>query len=352
MNSFANERLILSLMGREGPAPDGLAEIHSAAFVEVCRSHRVAGLVHREAARDPSRTAALLPGLHQAARKTLVDNLVLLRALGDLSSVLSEEGIGFVVLKGASLLGFLYGEIQLRPMTDLDLLIRQKDWPKLADTLHSRGYRMPAAGEERYYARNWYHQLVESPATPPTNLEFHWNLESVERSRIDPEELIHEAVPCEIDGRSYLRLCDDHLLLHLSVHLAHHYQSPALIWVEDLRRLIGSGRLDWERIGRTARSWGVANCVAYSLRYVERAFPGTLPAEARGFRLSLARRLILGGFGTGNPALPHRTLEGRPLRHAVSMILLDRWKDVARYVATHSVSRAARATGRPSASSS
>ena len=253
MNSFANEHLMLALLGRAGPARDALAEVHSASFVEVCRAHRVAGLVHREAARDPSRLAGIVPGLHETARKTLVDNLVLLSALRDLSSALSEEGIGFVLLKGASLLGFLYPEIQLRPMTDLDLLIREKDWPKVADTLQSRGYRMPASREERYYARNWYHQLVESPGMPPTNLEFHWNLESVERSRIDPEELIHEAVPCEIDGQSYLRLCDDHLLLHLSVHLAHHYQSPALIWVEDLRRLIGVGKLDWGRMARTAR---------------------------------------------------------------------------------------------------
>ncbi|MCI0408624.1 MAG: nucleotidyltransferase family protein, partial [Acidobacteria bacterium] len=238
-------------------------------------------------------------------------------------------------------------EIQLRPMTDVDLLIREKDWPKVADTLRSRGYRLPAAESENYYAENWYHQLVESSGTPPTNLEFHWNLESVERSRIDPEELIHEAVACEIEGERYLRLGDHHLLVHLAVHLAHHYQAPALIWAEDIRRLIERGDLDWQRIRRTAKDWGVENCLAYSLGYVERAFPGTLPDQARVFRFSPARRLIMNAFRTEDPSLPHQPVRGRPLRHAVSMVLLDRWRDVARYIAVHSFRRATRTAAVP-----
>jgi len=349
MKSYSHERLMLSLLRGE---PRSLADFsgeESGTFAELCRQHRVTGLVHQQATRAPAKAGALLAILREATHRILVDNLVLLRALKDVSSALSEEGIGFVLLKGASLLGLLYPEIQLRPMTDVDLLIREKDWPKVRETLQSRGYRLPAVEAESWYAENWYHQLVESSGTPPTNLEFHWNLESVERSRIDPEELIHEAVPCDIEGAPYLRLGDHHLLVHLAVHLAHHYQSPALIWVVDLRRLIGRGGLDWEKVERTAQAWGVENCLAYSLGYVERAFPGTLPEPARRFRLSPARRLIMRAFRTEDPSLPHQSVAGRPLRHAVSMVLLDRWRDAARYIAVHSFRRTSRAAVLPSA---
>jgi hypothetical protein len=347
MSSYSQERLMLSLLRGGDPSPSEFGAVHSGSFLQLCRQHRVTGLVYQQAAREPALAEAILPGLREAARKTLVDNLVLLKALRDVAAALSEEGVGFVVLKGASLLGFLYPEIQLRPMTDVDLLIREKDWPKVGDTLQTRGYRLPEVESERYYAENWYHQLVESSGIPPTNLEFHWNLESVERSRIDPEELIHEAVPCEIDGEPYLRLSDHHLLVHLAVHLAHHYQAPALLWAVDLRRLIERGELDWGKIGSTAKAWGVENCLAYSLGYVERAFPGTLPAAARAFRFSPARRLIMRAFRTEDPALPHQPVGGRPLRHAVSMVLLDRWRDVARYIAVHSFKRATRAAALP-----
>jgi hypothetical protein len=347
MKSYSHERLMLSLLRGEPRSLVDFSGAESGTFAELCRQHRVTGLVHQQATSVPAKTGALLPVLREATHKILVDNLVLLHALKDVASALSEEGIGFVLLKGASLLGLLYPEIQLRPMTDVDLLIREKDWPKVRETLQSRGYRLPAAEAESWHAENWYHQLVESSGTPPTNLEFHWNLESVERSRIDPEELIHEAVPCDIEGAPYLRLSNHHLLVHLAVHLAHHYQSPALIWVVDLRRLIERGGLDWEKVERTAQSWGVENCLAYSLGYVERAFPGTLPAPARRFRLSPARRLIMRAFRTEDPSLPHQSVAGRPLRHAVSMVLLDRWRDAARYIAVHSFRRTSRAAAAP-----
>ena len=347
MTPYAHEHLMLNLLGRAAVWGDGVADIQPAAFVDLCRRHRVAGLVYQRAGRGMARAEEILPGLKETAHKTLVDNLILLKALHEVAAVLSEEGIGFVLLKGVSLLGFLYPEIQLRPMTDLDLLIREKDWPKVTDTLKARSYRLPTEDEERHFSEVWYHQLIETPGTPSTNLEFHWNLESVERSRIDPEELIRDAVPCEIEGESFLRLSDDHLLLHLATHLAHHYQSPTLVWVEDLRRLLGKGRFDWERIGRTARAWGVENCLAYSLGYAERAFPGTLPPEAGRFRLSAGRNFILGAFRTENPVLPHRPLEGRPIRHAVSMLLLDRWRDAARYIVVHAFLRTTHAASHP-----
>ena len=347
MMSFTDQRILAALLAADGrPVPLGAAP--SERFVDLCRQHRLCGLVHPSlSAARTEVPAPILGALRETVHKTLVDNLILLKALHDTAAALDEEGIGFVLLKGASLLGFLYPEIQLRPMSDLDILIREKDWRKVADTLQPRGYRLPDPEEERFYGESWYHQLLETPGPPSCRVEIHWNLESVERSRVDPDQLIHDAVPCEIEGERFLRLCDDHLLLHLSVHLAHHYERPALLWVEDLRRLLQRGRLDWARIRRTAGEWGVENCLAYSLGYVERVFPGSLPSPARSFRFSPARRLILGAFRTEDPALPHRPLEGHPLRHAVSMVLLDRWRDVARYIGSHSVRRIRRAMARP-----
>ena len=347
MTSFAQERLLLSLLARSPVADIERQSIDPDGFVALCRRHRVASLVYREIANGGrSWPPGIVEPLRETTRKTLVDNVLLLKALRDVAAALGEEGIGFVLLKGASLLGFLYQEIQLRPMVDLDLLIRGKDWPKVAETLGQRGYRLPSPDRERFYQESWYHQLVESPGTPSCYLEFHWNLESVERSRIDPDELIRDAVSFEIEGEQFLRLCDDHMLLHLSIHLAHHFQAPSLHWVEDLRRLLARGSLDWDRVGKTARQWGVENCLAYSLGYLEQVYPSTLPPPARRFVLSGIRSWILRAFRTSDPTLPHRPLDGSPLRHAVSMALLDRWSDVGRYVVSHSATRLSRLAGR------
>jgi hypothetical protein len=342
---FAEEALLLHCLRGETGSAASLPRIDPAAFTRLCLRHRLPGLVYSSGGWNHLLPPENRAQLREAARKVLVDNLILLKALREVASVLREEGTGFVVLKGASLLGFLYSEIHLRQMSDLDLLIREKDWPKVAETLGQRGYVLPPEDEERFYRERWYHQLVETPGDPSCNVEFHWNLESVERSRIDPEELIRDAATCELEGERFLRLCDDHLLLHLAVHLAHHYQDPSLHWVEDLRRLLQRGNLDWQRILRTAKAWGVKSCLAYSLAYVEKIFPGSLPEASRGIRLSPARAAIVRRLGTRNPTLPHRPLAGSPLRHAVSMILMDRWGDAARYLLVHSASRGARALG-------
>jgi putative nucleotidyltransferase-like protein len=341
--SISDQTLLLRLLGAEAGSTATFPSPPSPAFPDLCRRHRVTGLIYPELARAGiSGPPEIVNPIREAARKTLVDNLILLKALHQTASALRSEGIGFVLLKGASLLGFLYPEIQLRPMTDIDILIRAKDWPKVEDTLGPRGYRLPEPDEASYYEREWYHQVVETPDAPSCYLEFHWNLESAERSRIDPDQLIHDAVACEIEGERFLRLCDDHLLIHLSVHLAHHYRDPALLWLEDLRRLLRRGSFDWERIESTARIWRVENCLAYSLGYLERVFPGSLPKPARRFALSPVRRVILRALGTDDPALPHRPLAGKAAGHAVSMMLLDRWRDVARYVAVHSLRRIGR----------
>ena len=339
-----HEYLMLSMLGREPAPKDGLHGADPAALVELCRAHRVAGIAHQGATRLRPRYDSALAGLRQAAHKTLVDNLVLLKALKETSAILRAEGIEFVLLKGASLLALLYPEIQLRPMTDIDFLIPKGAWPHLAAALRKKGFVTPSGKEEKFYWETWYHQLVRSPWSVSTNLEFHWNLESVERSRIDPEDLFRRAVVCELDGERYMRLGDDDLLIHLAVHLAHHYERPALIWVEDLRRLLRQGTFDWQRIERTARGWGVENCLAYSFGYVERAFPGTLPPPAQRFQFSPLRRYLLGRLSTDNPALPHAPVSGIK-RHVVSMLLLDRWWDAARYIAAHAGMRAARLLG-------
>src|SRR5262245_44558569 len=162
-SSHLHEYLMLSMMGREPVPKEGLHGADPAALVDLCRVHRVAGIAHQGATRLRPRYDSALAGLRQAAHKTLVDNLVLLKALKETAAILRAEKIDFVLLKGASLLALLYPEIQLRPMTDIDFLIRKAAWPRLAAALRSRGFAMPSGEEERFYGETWYHQLVRSP---------------------------------------------------------------------------------------------------------------------------------------------------------------------------------------------
>src|SRR5262245_28366476 len=238
MVPYPEENLLLQLLRGAPTTPADGKRIEAARFVDLCRRHGVAAVaLRRMEASGPDWPPVLLDGLKRATQKTLVDNLVLLRTLHETAAALDGARIEFVLLKGISLLGFLYPRIDERPMTDMDLLIRRTDWPAVADTLARRGYILPTPESEADLGEDWYNHEVRSPGNPSCLVEIHWDLESIERSRIDPGDLFRAAVPCTVDGRPYRRLSDDHLFLHLAVHLAPHYAAPATDWDHNVRIL-------------------------------------------------------------------------------------------------------------------
>ncbi|MFQ5718367.1 MAG: nucleotidyltransferase family protein [Acidobacteriota bacterium] len=343
----SNEALLLALLRHEPVPPDALEGLDGPCWLDLARRHRLAGLL-REAAQDTASSRwppGVIEALNTVHRKTLADNLVLVAALHEVSRLLSGHGVDFLVLKGASLLGFLYRDPGCRPMSDLDLLIRKDDWSRVAAVLGEQGYIMPTVEQESFYGDIWYHQLVTTPRMPSCHIEFHWNIESSERSRVPPDDLRRRAVPFELDGHTYRRLGNDDLFLHLAVHLAHHFDDPSLHWVEDIRRLLATASLDWPAIEARARRWRVRNGVAYALRYVDRIDPAAVPEAARRLRLSPGRRLLLWMLSTSDPTLAHRPLRSGLTRHAVSMALLDRWSSATVYIASHLMLRLGRRLG-------
>ncbi len=81
-------------------------------------------------------------------------NLYLLAELRPLAQAMEAEGRPLALLKGASLLFRLYRErIHRRPMTDVDVLVRPVDLPRLEALLLERGYAPARSGEVVYERR-------------------------------------------------------------------------------------------------------------------------------------------------------------------------------------------------------
>ena len=54
---------------------------------------------------------------------------------------MAQAGVPFLVLKGAALAHLVYGDPRLRPMRDVDLLIRKADAGRALDVLTRCGFR-------------------------------------------------------------------------------------------------------------------------------------------------------------------------------------------------------------------
>lgn len=76
------------------------------------------------------------------------------RSLEALAIVLAQfraHGIACILLKGADLLSRLYGVWGLRPMTDVDLLVRERDLPAIDRALRDLGYVPQIDGNPAYH---------------------------------------------------------------------------------------------------------------------------------------------------------------------------------------------------------
>lgn len=77
-------------------------------------------------------------------------NAYLLKKLESVLARFHAHGIEVMLLKGADLIPRLYGVLGLRPMTDIDLLVRTKDLPLIDRLVKELGYRPSIDGNPAY----------------------------------------------------------------------------------------------------------------------------------------------------------------------------------------------------------
>ncbi len=92
--------------------------------------------------------------LRSANRRSCVETITLFLKLEKILSVFFDQKIPVILLKGAALAPLVYRGIALRPMADLDLLIRRSDLSSAEGALCQLGY----VPDEAYQSREWYEQ--------------------------------------------------------------------------------------------------------------------------------------------------------------------------------------------------
>lgn len=263
----------------------------------------------------PAQVAEALKGAYIT---TLTDNLRLRNEQFRLLDKLRERGVAAVPFKGIALALRYYGDLALRPVGDIDLLIHHADAATAAGTLRELGYE-PLEGEGKplsFEALRNAALVYRRPNGPIA--ELHWCLASVPpySLRFAAADVWARLGSQEIAGRTvpYLALGDE--LRYLCFHYAAQHQAARLIWLVDIAELVRALPPDWSWQAFTdeTRALGLALPVVVALeragRLVELELPERVldtlaaaaaqPAERAAWRAaqtdfyhpaSLARRL-------------------------------------------------------------
>jgi len=243
--------------------------------------------------------------LEQAFYHSAAASARCLHQLAQVRAALEGVGAPAVLLKGAALGEGLYGDVALRPIGDIDLLVRHQHVPACSQALLTLGY-LPARLEERpdslLALRN--QQRFELPGPDHLPVELHWHI-------VDVPYYLHK-VPIDwfwdntqtlaVAGQPYQVLNPQANLLYLPAHLALHHRFRGLHSLLDLALLIvhHRGELDWQEIIATARSFELVSALTATLDRLAGCWP-SLPIDE-------PRRLLDGVTPSPNDARLFRLL--------------------------------------------
>ena len=230
-------------------------------------------------------------GLRSAYFASADRNARLYRELRTVLRCLRSSGIPVIVLKGAYLAEAVYGDVALRPICDVDLMVPRAELPRAQAVLLDMGCVQQESEDIESYCRREPHL----PAIFMRDLviELHWTIASPTGPfRVDTAGLWDRAHPATIAGVGFLALSPEDLLLHLCLHFGHEHHLARLRFLYDIAETIHRfrGEMGWAQVVHSAREWGAARYVGLTL-HLARSMLGT------GVPDDVLEQLVPGGLG-------------------------------------------------------
>jgi hypothetical protein len=258
-------------------------------FIDFACKHGIAPILYHAIKDHPP------PGLSDNYRHLLRDiylgsahrNMLLYHELGKVLRALREADIPVVLLKGACLADAVYGNIALRSMGDVDLLVKQQDMRKIVQILGNLGY---SAGYDFLIEDEnaSCHHLPPMIGPKKLTIEVHWNIVDFNHfyalEENDLKSLWRRAKPIVIDGAPVFLLSPEDLLLHLCLHLSvHHLFDVRLRGFLDLKKVIQcyDNAINWETLQERACHWGIDQAVRLSLYLADQWVGLNLPERLK-----------------------------------------------------------------------
>lgn len=249
--------------------------------------HGLAPLLYWRFRQEPTLfPLAIYNRFKQAYLTTLGRNRIFFAELDRLLGLLTSQGITVVLLKGAVFARTLYEDIGLRPMSDLDILIRKQDIPEAVPLLKQHGYEEPVLHQSELLKRDVTHDVHLRQVRPPhVDIEVHWLLVGGEkfRQKTDMAWFWQRIVPLAGWGEGVATLSPTAHLLYLCAHLGyqHGLGTVGWLWLVELARFLQTYRheIDWFDFveGANHLSWSAA--AYYTFQGVHQLFPKTIPPD-------------------------------------------------------------------------
>jgi hypothetical protein len=232
--------------------------------------------------------------LHKLRKKYLANayrNSVLFHQLMELVGLLNKKNIPVILLKGAHLAEFVYQDISLRPMSDLDILVKEEHLSEVVQTAFSAGYQFfydkqktKEKSNERYnYDILKYYKHFQPLIYPETKclLEIHCFITEVGSPfQVPVSDLWRFSQPAILNGNTVSLLSPENLIIHLCLHTAYgHLFDFGLGSLYDISQIIDhyGETINWDEVEHRSMQWGANRCLVLALYFTKKWLNAVIP---------------------------------------------------------------------------
>ncbi len=218
--------------------------------------------------------------------RNLAWNMYIYEELKRILDAFHEKGVEVIILKGVALAKFVYGDISLRPMGDIDLMVKKEDLPYAEKIMLELGYLFQVNKSSEWYKENHNHiEYTNQEKNIP--VEIHWhrsNKSHPDRICVNDTSIIEgwweHAKNIEFNGIKALILSPEDLILHLCLHFIKHRflnqsggfnggfnSKGALIQLCDIFQILIHYRteINWEILKSKAEKYGIESLISTTL---------------------------------------------------------------------------------------
>ena len=231
-------------------------------------------------------------------------NILLFEQLKTILESLQKAKIKTIVLKGAFLAEHIYENIALRPMSDVDILIKKQDLFQANDVLQSLDYITPPYYEAFAHKKNptCLNTIMYTSRNPfNVDVHLHWHLVNATQplggliNRFDMQRIWDRMFPIKVGGADTFTLLPEHLIIYLAHHNFKHFFSQ-LIYLLDMVKVLEyyQDNINWEFLTEEARRFGLLFTLYCALHFVSEFLHCPIPEISRVKleTMSLSQKII------------------------------------------------------------
>jgi len=304
-------------------------------FIRLATYHGVGGLLFywlRKLKLEGSLPRAVYRSLHHIYKS--LSNIAEhhQKVLNEILVRFNNSGIEIILLKGSQLCHIEYPHFSLRPMGDIDLLVKKSNQLEIIKLMLEMGFNLYKTSQtcDKFFMKGTFKKRkkeIHKPIFVEAHSNFHPPDRLNESFSVDMDEFWNGTQQQSINGFPFLQLCPTYNLIYLCTHLGEHHFSR-LIWAYDIALLIHrhGEEIDWGKLEDFSGRMKVRNPLYHSLNLCQEFFQAPIPEKVlKNLSPSWWKRKMGQFLIRKNLLLHERSRVSRLSQFLIKVLSIDSW---------------------------